>query len=409
MPVPPALLPRAVADRLARCHKAFQAALDLIFDGRLEGSWSRLAEALRLEEPTFRYIDPARRPRWLTISRPDVVIHDDDITMVEPNSGSSVGYLPDADILGRLFDESPIIGGFLSELGAHRSDVVPVLAAHLRERLALAGESAKDALVVVAEFKQDLGGQCDDCYGLAQELRRQGLHAEAAAIEDLDVSDTGIAWQTERCAMIYRVAGEEPDPIGNYPMLAPILEAGRRGHVVVVDEIDDAIAVNKTLLATVSEELDAGRLPSHVTDELTTFVPWTRVLEEAHAEAGGKRVDLPEWCLANREALVLKPGAGYGGRGVTIGCETEPARWAACLDEALSAKEAWLVQRLARSHPTTTSIIRCGSLASEETYVDYSYFGIGNTVPATIVRKSPQFGRPSRRVKYGGCGPVYVI
>jgi hypothetical protein len=409
MPVPPALVPAAVADRFARCHLALRAALDLIFEGRLECSWDRLAEALRLEEPTFRYIDPARRPRWLTIARPDVVIHDNDITIVEPNGGSSCGYMPDADILGRLFEDSPHIGAFLRKLGARRTSVMGALANYLRGKLADAHESPGSALILVAEFKEDLGGPCDDCHGLAQELRRQGLRADAAAIEDLEVSGSGVAYAGERCALLYRVAGEEPDPVRNYPMLAPILACGRRGKVIVVDDLDDAIAVNKTILATVSEELDSGRLPAQLRDDLATFVPWSRVLEQTHTQVDGERVDLPAWCLANREALVLKPGAGYGGRGVTIGCETNPALWATAVDNALSSGEAWLVQRLACSHPTMTSISRCGSLAGEETFVDYAYFAVGDAIPTAIVRKSPPFGSPTRRVKNGGCGPVFIV
>ncbi|AQZ63590.1 unnamed protein product [[Actinomadura] parvosata subsp. kistnae] len=409
MPVPPALLPKEVAERFARCHRAFQEALDLIFDGRLRGSWHRLAQALRLEEPTFGYVDPARRPRWMTIARPDVVIHDDDLTMVEPNAGSSCGYMPDADILGRLFEQSLIIGDFLRKRDAYRTDVVATLAAYLRERLVEAGESPAAARILVIEFKADLGGPCDDCHGLSQELRRHGLRAEAAAVEDLDVGDGGVAYKGERCSLLYRVAGEEPDPIGNYPLLAPILEAGRAGRVVIVDDLDDAIALNKTILATVSEELDAGTLPARLRDVLATFVPWTRVIEDVPADVDGRRVDLLKWCADHRESLVLKPGAGYGGRGVTIGCETDSARWLAALDEAVAAGEAWMVQRIARSHPTMASIIKDGSLVSEPTYVDYGYFAVGAAVPAAIVRKSPPFGRPSRRVKNGGCGPVFVV
>ncbi|MGW0801422.1 hypothetical protein [Nonomuraea sp. NPDC002799] len=409
MPVPPALVPREVADRFARCHRAFQQALDLIFEARLRGSWDRLAEALRLEEPTFRYVDATRRPRWMTIARPDVVIHDDAVTMVEPNAGSSCGYMPDADILGRLFEEAPFIGDFLRQRGARRTEVVGALAAYLRERLVAAGESPSEARILVIEFRADLGGACDDCHGLSQELRRHGLRAEAAAVEDLDVSDSGVAYAGKRCSLLYRVAGEEPDPVGNYPMLAPILAAGRAGRVVIVDDLDDAIALNKTILATISEELDAGNLPPALRDVLATFVPWTRVVEDVQVDVDGSTVDLLKWCADNRESLVLKPGAGYGGRGVTIGCESESARWLTALDEAVASGEAWLVQRIAKSHPTMASIVKDGSLASEPTYVDYGYFAVSDTVPAAIVRKSPPFGRPSRRVKNGGCGPVFVV
>jgi hypothetical protein len=409
MPLPPALIPQGVADHYAKCFLALRAAINLIFDGRLEGSWKLLAEELRLEEVTLPYIDQTRRPRWLTIARPDVIIHDNDVTLVEPNGGSSVGYMPDGDILGRMFDNSPIIGDYLREHGARRSDVVATLASYLTERLADAGHPVDSALILLIEFRTDLGTICDDSPGLAQELRRCGLRAEAAAVEDLDVDDSGVAWQGERVALVYRIAGDEPDPVANYPLLGPILKAGRQGTVVLVDEMDDSIAANKTILAAVSEELEAGRLPADMSAYLTGFVPWTRHLEEAFTEIGGERVDLPEWCVANRETLIIKPGSGYGGRGVTIGCEADDATWAAALDAALGSKEAWLVQRLARSHPTTTSIVRQGTLLAEQTYVDYGFFAIRDVVPAGIVRKCAPFGGPTRMVKWGGACPVYTI
>jgi hypothetical protein len=410
--VMPVLVPSTTAALFARYHRAFKQVLDLIFEGRLGGSWFRLAEALRLEAPSFRFVDPDRRPRWLTMARPDVVVHGNAMTMVEPNAGSSCGgRMTDADILGRLFEESPLIRKLLNKFGARRSSLIPTVAADLRSRLVAAGQAPDDALVVVAEFRADFGGPDDEYHRLARELRAQGMRAEAGAVEDLDVDDDGVAYAGERCALIYRFAGEEPDPAANYPVLAPILAAGRHGRVVIVDELDDAIALNKTILATVSEELDAGRLPRDLTECLAGFVPWTRVLEETYTSVDGRSVDLPAWCMANREALVLKPGAGYQGRGVTIGCETDPAQWADAVGEALSASEAWLVQRLARSRPATASTIRGGSVVSDGTYVDYSYFAIGGNVPAAIVRKSARFGfgSPSRRVKYGPYGPVYTV
>src|SRR5205807_177447 len=85
----------------------------------------------------------------------------------------------------------------------------------------------------------------------------------------------------------------------------------RAGKVVIADDLDDAIAANKTILATLSEELDAGRLPARPAAVLDGFVPWSRVLEEATAEIDGEVVDLPEWTRRHRAALVLKPGVGY--------------------------------------------------------------------------------------------------
>jgi hypothetical protein len=405
----PVLVPGEVECRLARCHSAFKNALQLILDNRLNGSWHRLAEALRLEQSILQYIDTSRKPKWPLIARPDVVIHGDSITMVEPNAGAPCGSrIIDTDTLGQLFEKSPAIGGLLQRFDARRFDVLSAVAAQMRTMLKLAGESPADALVVVIEFKAEFSG---DLPRLARGLRRYGIRAEAATVEDLDVSDTGVGYAGERCALLYRFAAEQPDPVGQYPLLAPLLAASRRGSVVIMDDLADAIALNKTILAVLSEELDADSLPRRLRDELMGFVPWSRVLEATYASIDGVRVDLPEWCLKDRESLVLKPGAGSGGRQVTIGCQTETSQWTAAVDEALSAGDAWLVQRLARSEPTTAVTIRNGSLVSDKTYVDYAYFAIDDIVPAGIVRKSARFGfgPSSRVVKFGPYGPVFIV
>lgn len=408
LPVPPALLPREATALLRDRHTALRRALAVVFEGRLGGSWPALADALRLEEPVRRYVEGARQPRWLTISRPDVVLAGDEFVIVEPNAGSSCGVLADADVQARVFREAPVIGDFLRSVGARGPDNGAALATHLRKRLADAGHPASD-LVVVVEFAADLdeyGGTFDL---LAGELRRHGLRAEVAAVEELDISADGVAFHGERCGAVYRLAAEEPDPEANHPALFPLLEAGRNGTVVVADELEDAIAANKTALALVSEELDAGRLPRALADALTGFVPWTRVLEPVMAEVDGRRVDLPAWVAAHRADLVLKPGAGFAGRGVVVGCEVTSEAWTRAVDDALASSEAWIVQRTALSSPALSGVVRGGEPRTERTFVDYGYFGIGDQAPTGVVRKNAPFGSPTRRVKLAGTGPVFVV
>src|SRR5690349_12617828 len=55
--VPPALLPAAARDRLGRLHRALRQALDEIYGRRMGGRWERLADELRLDEATRRYLD----------------------------------------------------------------------------------------------------------------------------------------------------------------------------------------------------------------------------------------------------------------------------------------------------------------------------------------------------------------
>ncbi|GDY70217.1 hypothetical protein SAV14893_096100 [Streptomyces avermitilis] len=220
LPVPPALLPTRAVERMSACHSALHRALDHLFDRRLNSSWRHLATALRLEETILRFVDTSRRPNWLTICRPDVVLSGDAVSIVEPNAGTSCGFVSEADVLGRLFEAAPAIGDYLQAVGARRDDAVAAVAAHLFRRLRQAREPVS-ALILVMDFAADLQAYAGGYELMASELRRYGLRAEVAAVEDLEVGPSGVFHGGERCALLYRYAGEEPDPTDKFKLLAP--------------------------------------------------------------------------------------------------------------------------------------------------------------------------------------------
>jgi hypothetical protein len=264
-------------------------------------------------------------------------------------------------------------------------------------------------MVVVTELAAELADPTFyHCEVFAGELRRHGMWAEVAAIEDLDVAgDVTLAGR--RCGLIYRMCGEQPDPAGNLPVLGAVSDAGRRGAVAVVDDLGDQIAGNKTILAVLSEEIEHDRLSPALRQRLAGFVPWTRVLEVASTTVDGGNVDLLPWCLAHQANLVLKPGAGFQGRGVTLGCEVTAADWSATVDRAVAADEPWLVQRLQRSDPHPVSVARQGQLVGEHPFVDWGYYAVGSTVPSAAIRRNSPPGTFTRRIKRAGITPVFIV
>ena len=409
LPVPPALLPRTAWQLLGALHGALRLALDEIFRNRCRSSWTCLADDLRLDEDTRRYLDRSRSPGWLTIARPDVVLQGDRFRIVEPNAGSSCGAMPDADILGRLFESAPVIGDYLRSVGARRPDGMATMASLLRSRLARAGFEA-DSLLVVAEFADELADPAFyHCEAFAAELRRHGMRAEVAAIEDLDVTERGVSLAGRRCGLVYRMCAEQPDPAGHLPALGPLVDAGRRGVVAVSTTSGTRSRRTTTILAVLSEEMEHGRLSPALDRRLAGFVPWTRLLEPGTTTVDGATVDLLAWCIAHQEDLVLKPGAGFQGRGVTLGCEITPADWSATVDRALAADEPWLVQRLQRSDPHPVSVARDGKLVSERTFVDWGYYAVGGCVPSAAIRRSSPPGTFTRRIKQAGITPVFIV
>jgi uncharacterized circularly permuted ATP-grasp superfamily protein len=75
------------------------------------------------------------------------------------------------------------------------------------------------------------------------------------------------------------------------------------------------------------------------------YVPWTRRLDDTRTTRNGETIELLKYVRANRENFVMKPNDEYGGTGVTLGWETEPAPWDAAIQKALAEPDkAWVVQ-----------------------------------------------------------------
>lgn len=100
---------------------------------------------------------------------------------------------------------------------------------------------------------------------------------------------------------------------------------------------------DKRWLALISERAGSGLFTPAETELIARAVPWTREVRDATATFGGESAPLPRLLAEQRERLVLKAGAGYGGEGVHVGRATDPERWRRAIDEAL-AEPGWIVQ-----------------------------------------------------------------
>jgi hypothetical protein len=62
-------------------------------------------------------------------------------------------------------------------------------------------------------------------------------------------------------------------------------------------------------------------------------VPWTRVLcDRSTTDQVGRRIDLLSYAEHHQTGLVIKPSNSFGGRGVLIGSQVDPAIWRERLD-----------------------------------------------------------------------------
>lgn len=407
--VPPPVLPRSAVHQLEQLQSNLRMSLDWMFRYALDSSWGRLGAELGLSAAELQYISGKRSPRWLTIARPDVVLEHNTFKVAELNAGSSVGGAPDSDILASTLGDTPGIGSSLSRHGARRPDVMMAFARHIRSELDRAGHHAED-LVVVSELESEMTGSGHYHAELfASRLRQHGVNSVALPAEHIERTGGRVFANGVQVAAIYRKFGEQPSPEENWAALSSLIEAERSGEVLFIDSLEDQIAANKTILATLSELIDNHQLPAELRKGVQHHIPWTRKLTESRTRYHERPIDLLGWTATNRRKLVLKPGSGFHGRGVTVGEETAKKDWELLIEDACQSEEPWIVQELARSGRQTVSFVGNEGIEEAEAYVDYAYYAIGQSPVAGMFRRhSPLIREPTRRIKQSGLTPVFI-
>jgi len=155
----------------------------------------------------------------------------------------------------------------------------------------------------------------------------------------------------------------------------PILRAVKDHKVCMVNPPSCKILHKKASLAVLHDERNAELFDAGEREAITASIPWTRVVEDRRTTFEGVDIDLLAFAEANREMLVLKPNDEYGGKGVTLGWETEQGAWDTTLD--LAQKGSFVVQE--RIVPTTEVFpAMAWGLENETLIVDcdpYMYFG----------------------------------
>ena len=106
-----------------------------------------------------------------------------------------------------------------------------------------------------------------------------------------------------------------------------------------------------------------------------THLLWTRLVREATVSGpDGQLIDLPSFIRRNREQLVLKPNAMFGGEGVVIGLTVNQGTWEKTLQRALRGRERYVVQQLAKISTDAFPMLLDGHVRQTERCVVSGFF-----------------------------------
>jgi hypothetical protein len=210
--------------------------------------------------------------------------------------------------------------------------------------------------------------------------RRLGLDPFTCDLDELTAGDDGaLRVGDRRVDVVLRMfqSWEEPDGPG-LKALARAVEADRvRLHTSEATWL----LSNKVVMAWLWA--DRERLDEADRALVERHLPWT-----VRLAGGGAAPDTVRYAVRHRAGLVLKPGGGYGGDGVTLGREVSDEDWVAALDRAVDAPEPFVVQRFVDPDRVAMEFSheRTGELVRELVPLVVGPFLFGGAVSGVYVR-----------------------
>jgi hypothetical protein len=309
-----------------------------LFDGDL----TRYASALGID---------ARRAAVMTrlngrptlYGRADLYHDGASFRLLELNLGSELGGTDRAEISRTLLE----VDAFRAFAEEHRLGYV-----HTGQRVARALRKAAEPLTggadPVVAFVESDGGLPDYLHLVLsfQEMMR-GLGIEVVLGEVSQIRSRGgrlfLHGRPIDVVLRYFTANEIVADADGERVVEPIFRAHEEGEVVLWTTMQSALHANKGCLALLSDSRWRDALTADEAALVDRVVPWTRTLTGGPVDAGGETVDLVEYCREHRDQLIIKPRAGFGGRGIVVGWQTTAPEWMQALEACRD--EGYVVQR----------------------------------------------------------------
>jgi len=172
-------------------------------------------------------------------------------------------------------------------------------------------------------------------------FEQKGFRTIIADPRDLRMKEGRLHYGGFRIDLVYRrvIFNEIVEKLDE---LKDFISAYEKKAICMVNPLRSKLASSRAVLSVLTNP-EYDRFFSDKENEVKReILPWTRRLLDAEKFYGGRKIYLIDFLKDEKDALVLKPSEGYGGRDVIIGSETTEEEWNRTIDRAL--KGNWIVQ-----------------------------------------------------------------
>lgn len=247
------------------------------------------------------------------------------------------------------------------------------------------GGTHQPTMAVVGWFEK-IGSTAEAVAREAEPLRKSGI-ADILAAEPgaLEFDGRRLLADGKAIDLVYRLALTR-DVLAARDEIRPLLTALRRNAVCMVNPFHAELMGHKALFALLTDpDIDLG-LSVAEREVVRDHVPWGRLLRDGSTlDPAGRRVDLVEHVMANRENLVLKPTHEAKGDGVELGWHHDPSSWEAAIRAALASD--FIVQQRIPTERATYPVAEPG-MPQRMMYEDTDPFVAGGRLAGFLTRIS---------------------
>jgi hypothetical protein len=241
------------------------------------------------------------------------------------------------DQLIGMIQQLPVYKSFLSSFGGKFDPIVPNLMRGLQNKSREFGNPDGSTFAVLC---WDDSTVHYDLELVASYMDKGGQKAFWADNRDCSFDGKTLKMAGKPVGLVFRDAIQEFTD--DMVKTKPVLDAYKAGKVCLVNPFSSRIEGLKCVLWFMTDPISSHLFNDEEKKVIFDTIPWTRFMHPSKTDYRGKKVDLFEFVRKNRQKMVLKPNAGYGGFGVTIGKETTPEKWDSVLEQC--AKAPWVVQ-----------------------------------------------------------------
>lgn len=242
----------------------------------------------------------------------------------------------------------------------------------------------KKPVILIADWLEDRGAT--DAERLAAYGKAQGYDVPIADPRALGVCGNGLYSGGQPIDAVWRIFPAR-DMLLRKNDCEDLLEAYNEHKVCMAESVRAIYGEKRAILSVLADERFERIFSKYEREAIQTFIPWTRRFEETFSRYKGKKVDLPEFVLENKDKLILKSNDRYKENGTYKGERMTDSEWSRTLETALKDEcTCWIVQERVKSVSELFPVLHNGDLGFEGYEIQILPYVIGDMADSFAVR-----------------------